>query len=81
MVAGRVLREQIRAVLSPEAVPAGQRGRKAAEVALPPAEWLPEPTGVPPVVQSGFETRLGPQTKNETVPLTVPFGPASVARS
>jgi hypothetical protein len=40
-----------------------------------------EPTAVPPAEQSGFETRLGPQTKKETVPLTIPFGPASVARS
>ena len=36
---------------------------------------------MPPDEQSGFETRFGPQTKKETVPLTVPFGPASVATS
>ena len=48
---------------------------------MPPERVTAEPTAEPPVEQSGFETRLGPQTKKATLPLTVPFGPASVARS
>ncbi len=44
----------------------GSVGVNAAEVAEPPARTTAEPTAVPPVVQSGFETRLGPQTKNAT---------------
>ncbi len=37
-------------------------------------------TCVPPVVQSGGEPP-GPHTKNDTVPVTAPFGPLSVAVS
>jgi len=40
-----------------------------------------EPMPVPPKLQSGFDAMFGPQTKNETMPVTAPFGPPSVAVS
>src|SRR6185503_10368000 len=55
-------------------------GVKASEVALPPDRVFVAPTFVPPVEQSGAEPD-GPQTKKATVPVTVPFGPVSVAVS
>ena len=43
----------------------------AADVAWPPLIVTgPGPTCTPPKVQSGFETKSGPQTKNLTVPVT-----------
>src|SRR5687768_4655274 len=56
-------------------------GVNAAEVAEPLTSVTAEPTWLPPVVQSGFETRFGPQTKKVTLPLTAPLGLARVAVS
>ena len=55
----------------------GVAGANAAEVALPPETLTAEPTGAPPVGQLVAELN-GPQTKNETVPLTVPSCPVWV---
>ena len=58
----------------------GSVGVYGAEVAWPPLS-IAEPSPLPPLEQSGLETIAGPQTKKATLPLTGPFGPASVARS
>ena len=59
-------------------VPAAE-GIKPSEVATPPLKVL-VPADAPPLTQ-GVALPVGPQTKNATVPVTVPFGPVSVAVS
>jgi len=53
-------------------------GAKAAEVALPPETVTAEPTGAPPGLGQLVAEPRGPQTKNETVPLTVPSCPVGL---
>ena len=54
-------------------------GVKPSDVAWPPLRVF-VPAGVPPLTH-GVALPVGPQTKKATVPVTVPLGPVSVARS